>query len=133
MEAEERAKAEEQRRKRAEYSRRYREKQKQLKQELQQAEAVKVETPFPADSIIAAAVAQKHRLTTIEAEGHSGNKYVIVENLCVEGTRYFRTKTVVYSYYRSKKAAIDYARTQGVKLRCYSGTVQGLEKNQKGG
>ena len=77
--------------------------------------------PFPADSLIAAAVGQKHHLTVVEAEGRTqnGDRIVIVENLYIDGVRYHRVKRTQYTYHRSRKAAIAAAQKENVKLILY--------------
>lgn len=78
-------------------------------------------SPFPCDSVIAAAVAQKNNLSVIEAEGRTlnGNRIVLVEHVYVDGVRYHRVKRTEYSYHRSRKAAIAAAQKENVKLILY--------------
>ena len=81
-------------------------------------------SPFPCDSIIAAAVGQKHNLSVIEAEGRTinGNRVVLVEHVYVDGVRYHRVKRTEYSYHRSRKAAIAAAQKENLKLIIYGGS-----------
>ena len=81
----------------------------------QKADPVKIET-YPIDSLIAAAVNQKHHLTTIEAAGHSRTRSVIVERVNINGEWYHRTKTTSYLYFHTRRDAVQNARTRGIRI-----------------
>ncbi|MCR5137792.1 MAG: hypothetical protein K6C12_12035 [Oscillospiraceae bacterium] len=91
---------------------RQRKRDRNLKQKTAQDLAEKnIDTPFPADAIIAAAVNAKHGITTVEAESRSHNHYCIVERVYIGGTSVHRTKTVTYEYYKNKADAITAAKS----------------------
>ena len=83
--------------------------------EMGKADPVKIET-YPIDSLIAAAVNQKHHLTTIEAAGHSRTRSVIVERVNINGEWYHRTKTTSYLYFHTRRDAVQNARTRGIRI-----------------
>lgn len=125
VEAEKAAKREYMRKYRQEHAEELKEKRRKKYAESLAAEddSVSLDTsPFPCDSIIAAAVGQKHHLTTVEAEGRTqnGNRIVLVENLYIDGIKYHRVKRTEYTYHRSRKAAIAAAQKENVKLILYS-------------
>lgn len=94
------------------------------KQKMKQAPVTEDPSPVPDgflhDAIIAAAVAQKHNLSVVEAEGHTKNMVVLVEHVSVDGVPYHRVKTTSYTYHRSRNAAIATARKQHIRLTIYN-------------
>lgn len=119
----------EKRKKRSEYQKAYRErhseelrqKRKEAAQRKREAERAElaIAEPFPADTVIAAAVNQAHGFTIVEAEGHSGNRHVLVENISLDGVPVHRVKTVQYSYHRSFDAALIAAKSSKIKFQLF--------------
>ena len=92
-------------------------------------------THFPADSIIAAAVNQKHGISTVLAVGKADDsrETVIVERTQTEkGFYLFRVKITSYSYYRTKAAALSAAKATGTKLALYDSFAK-LSEEAEGG
>ena len=115
------AKAAWQRKYRAEHAEELRQKRREANQRKKAAtlEELSSAEPFPADTVIAAAVNQKHGHTIVEAEGHSGNKHVIIENISLDGEPVHRVKTVQYSYHRSFDAALIAAKSSKIKFQLF--------------
>lgn len=119
----------EEREKRAAYQRAYREQHaKELRKKRREAsqrkkaatlEELSTAEPFPADTVIAAAVNQVHHYSVVEAEGHSGNAHVFIENVCLDGIPCHRVKTVRYSYHRSFDAALIAAKSSKIKFQLF--------------
>jgi len=115
------AKAAWQRKYRAEHAEELRQKRREASQRKKAATLEELSTaePFPADTVIAAAVNQKHGHTIVEAEGHHANKYVIIENISLDGVPVHRVKTVQYSYHRSFDAALIAAKSSKIKFQLF--------------
>ena len=114
-------KAEWQRKYRAEHSEELNRKRREKKQR-EKAEALEelsIAEPYPTDVVIAAAVNQAHGFTIVEAEGHHANKYVIIENISLDGEPVHRVKTVQYSYHRSFDAALIAAKSSKIKFQLF--------------
>ena len=115
------AKAAWQRKYRAEHSEELNRKRREKKQR-EKAEALEELSsaePFPTDTVIAAAVNQVHHYSVVEAEGHSGNKHVIIENISLDGIPCHRVKQVTYSYHKSFDAAMIAAKSSKIKLQFF--------------
>lgn len=112
-----------QREKNAERQRRYRETHaeelRQKRKKTATLEELSVSEPFPADTVIAAAVNQANGFTVVEAEGHHANKHVIIENVSLDGVPVHRVKTVQYSYHKSFAAALTAAKSNKLKLQFF--------------
>ncbi len=90
-------------------------------------QTLKVETPFPADSIIAAAVNQKYKYSVVVADGFSENRTVVVEKIRNEyGHVIHRVKVTELKYFQNRDDAMDYARTRKIKI-----TEYGDKKNRR--
>ena len=79
-------------------------------------------TYFPADSIIAAAVNQRHGFSTVLAVGQAedSRQTVIIERHKTDkGFYLFRVKTTTYSYHKTKANALKAAKAAGLKLTLY--------------
>lgn len=94
-------------------------KSKKVPEAEEEAEEIPVPGEFVPDAIIAAAVAQKHGLSVVEAEGRNkhGSKVVLIENVSVDGIGYHRVKVVEYQYFRSFNSALATAKKQRVKIK----------------
>ena len=115
------AKAAWQRKYRAEHSEELNRKRRE-KMQREKAEALEelsIAEPYPTDAVIAAAVNQAHGFTIVEAEGHHANKYVIIENISLDGEPVHRVKTVQYSYHRSFDAALIAAKSSKIKFQLF--------------
>lgn len=87
--------------------------------EAKKEEPITIDGPFPYDSIIAAAINQEHKFSTVEAEGHSRVKSVIVEKIYHRGIWYHRVKTTGYVFFQSRNAAIENAKKRGIEITEY--------------
>lgn len=115
------AKAAWQRKYRAEHAEELRQKRREANQRKKAAtlEELSSAEPFPADTVIAAAVNQKHGHTIVEAEGHSGNKHVIIENVHLDSEPVHRLKVVEYRYFKSFDSALIAAKSSQLKLQLF--------------
>ncbi len=80
---------------------------------------VDIKDIFPADSVIAAAINQKHGLTTVEAVGQTRRQTIIVEEIRIGGVVYHRLKKTQFFYFRNKNDALIAAKTGRIKLDIY--------------
>ena len=118
-----------QREKKAEWQRQYRaahaeelrqkRREKKQREKAEALEELSIAEPYPTDAVIAAAVNQVHHYSVVEAEGHSGNTHVFIENVCLDGIPCHRVKTVRYSYHKSFDAALIAAKSSKIKFQLF--------------
>lgn len=86
-----------------------------------ETEELKISEPFPAESIVSAAINAEHSLSIVEAEAHSRDR---ARFLCVERVNRFgmpchRLKLTTYHYFKSREEALQAARQHRMKLTIY--------------
>lgn len=86
-----------------------------------ETEELKISEPFPAESIVSAAINAEHSLSIVEAEAHSRDRarFLCVERVNRCGMPCHRLKLTTYHYFRSREEALQAARQHRMKLTVY--------------